>query len=539
MASTIVTLPSGGFVSILFEYFAMHYFLSLCSFGRSAQLLCQWMLFFAITAFAHDLSAQTNPPNVDWTNVHNTTAAAITELYNLRFSEAEQKCNEIIGMAPGEPRGHFYKAMVYFYRYRIMQNKADYLRFLQLTQNTISVCENILKTNSNDSKALFYIGGAYGYRGIIRAFSPPEERTKSLMQAIWDGKKGYDYLNDAVKSDPNNADAQMGFGLFNCLISSAPAFIKPAIRLAGFSTDRNLGMKQLENAAAHGVYTRPEAAYWLSTFYAEQEETSPRALWHLKNLMAQFPANNWYRITTAQIYLNTLRKPDEAIPFLQPVANQTTDKNAQTRAILLTGAASLYKLKFSEAVQWLQKCVALGADSGAVRNALYLQGLISEMEGNRAQATQFYQKSLPYKASEDLLKSPLTAEQALLRRISLGFRGSEYAAVIRLADELLKKQQLNADIRGRALLLSARSYAEQSDHTQAEQRLLQTVAVQPEEDKSLLPSAYYRLGATQAKLGKKNEAKQNLEKALSFKDYDEEDALRRSVNRELARLSKQ
>lgn len=499
---------------------------------------CLCVLCLLLLAPSHS-QAQTNPPNVDWAKVHTTTMTAINELYNLHFAEAEQKCNEVIGMAPGEPRGHFFKAMTYFYRYRIMQNKADYQRFLQLVQNTISVSENILKTNPNDSKALFYVGGAYGYRGLIRAFSPSEERTKNLMQAVWDGKKGYDYLNDAVKADPNNADAQMGFGLFNCLISSAPAFIKPAIKLAGFTTDRNLGLKQLENAAANGLYTRPEAAYWLSTFYAEQEETSPRALWHLKNLIGQFPANNWYRITTAQIYLNTLRKPDEAIPFLQTVMSQANDKNAQARAILLTGAASLYKLNFPEAVQWLQKCVALGTDSGAVRNALYLQGLISELEGNRAQATQYYQKSLPYKASEDLLKTPLTADQALLRRISLGFRGSEYPTVIRLADELLKKQQLNADVRGRALLLSARSFAEQSDHTQAEQRLLQTVALQPEEDKSLLPAAYYRLGASQAKLGKKNEAKQNLERALSFKDYDDEDALRRSVNRELARLNKQ
>lgn len=442
-------------------------------------------------------------------------------------------------MAPGEPRGHFFKAMTYFYRYRIMQNKPDYQRFLQLAQNTISVCENILKTNPNDSKALFYIGGAYGYRGIIRAFSPSDERTKSLMQAIWDGKKGYDYLSDAVKADPNNADAQMGFGLFNCLVSTAPAFIKPAIKLAGFTTDRNLGMKQLENAAANGIYTRPEAGYWLSTFYAEQEETSGRALWHLKNLMGQFPANNWYRITTAQIYMNTLRKPDEALPFLQAAANQATDKNAQARATLLIGAASLYKLKLAEAVVWFQKCVALGTDSGAVRNALYLQGLVSELEGNRAQATQFYQKSLPYKASEDLLKSPLTADQVLLRRITLGFRGSEYPTVIRLAEELLKRQQLNTDLRGRALLLSARSFAEQGDHTQAEQRLLQTVVLQPEDDKSLLPAAYYRLGVSQAKLGKKADAKQNLEKALAFKDYDEEEALRRSVNREIARLNKQ
>jgi tetratricopeptide (TPR) repeat protein len=481
------------------------------------------------------LFAQTNPPNVDWNKVHTTTIEAINHLYNLRYQEAEQRCNEVITMAPGDPRGHFVKAMTYFYKYRLLQNKADFNRFMQLTQNSISVCENALKSSPNDSKALFYLGGAYGYRGICRFFNP-EERMKTITQSLWDGKKGYDYLNDAVKADPNNADAQMGFGLFNCLIAQAPAAIKPAINLAGFTTDRNLGLKQLENAAVNGIYTRPEARYWLSTFYQEMEETAPRALFHLKSLTTEFPQNSWYRIVSAQILMNTLRKPDEAIQQLQ-VAAQSPDKTIQSQTALLMGATYFYRLKFTEANQYFQKCIQMNADSGNIRNCVYLQGLMQELDGNHTQAMALYQRALPNKAAAELIKSPLSSEQAQARRVAVAFRGAEYAESVRAADELLKKK-LTDDIRGRVLYTSGRALTELGNTAEAEQRFLQALQMKPQDDKAITPSTHLRLGQLLAKSGKKVEAKQNFEYALAYKDYDDEDTIRRQAQRELVRLGK-
>ncbi|TAE26619.1 MAG: DUF3808 domain-containing protein [Candidatus Kapaibacterium sp.] len=504
------------------------------SFVSNAALFLACVLFLCFVSLP--LTAQTNPPNVDWNKVHTTTMEAINSLYNLRYQEAEQRCNEVITMAPADPRGHFVKGMTYFYKYRLQQNKSDYNRFMQLQQNTISVCENILKSAPNDSKALFYLGGSYGYRGICRFFNA-EERMKTITQSLWDGKKGYDYLNDAVKADPNNADAQMGFGLFNCLVAQAPAVIKPAIKLAGFTTDRNLGLKQLENAAVNGIYTRAEAQYWLSTFYQEMEETAPRALYHLKNLSAQYPQNYFYKLVSGQILMNVVRKPDEAATYFQAVL-QMPDKAAQSRGNLLLGACMMYRLKFAESNQYLQKCIALAADSSNMRNSLYLQGLMQDMDGNHAQATQFYQKALPYKAAADLLQKPLSPEQAAARRVSVSFRGAEYAETVRLAEELLKKQ-LNDDVRGQTLYLCGRALVELGKPAEAEQRFLQALQAKPQEEKWITPSSHLRLAQVQAKSGKKTEAKQNLEYALAYKDYDDEDTVRRQAQREMARLGKQ
>jgi tetratricopeptide (TPR) repeat protein len=517
---------------------------------RAVSVVCSLSILFCFTLLPIAIAAQTasSPAtpaasiDIDWAKVHTTTIAAINHLYNLRFKEAEQQCNEAIGIAPADPRGHFFKAMTYFYKYRFSEDKSDYQRFLQLTQNTISVCENIVKTAPNDSKALFYMGGAYGYRGIIRAFAPPEERMKNLMQAVWDGKKGYDYLNDAVKADPSNADAQMGFGLFNCLVAQAPAFIKPAIKLAGFVTDRNLGLKQLENAAANGIYTRAEAKYWLYTFCSDQEETVPRALFHLKSLVAEFPQNYRYRLFTANTLLYTLRKPEEALAEVRGIQGQSgVEKSVQSTAMLMTGHIAAYRAKYDEARSAFQKVAALNADSGQVRYALYWQALTYDVEGNRQQATQFYQRSLPFKPSAEALKNPDSADELALKRVEFAFRGGQYATCMRIADELLKKQSLDNNIRAQTLYVSARAASEQSDFAQAESQFAQALTVQTSGDdmKWFLPATHCRLGIAQVKLSKKTDAKQHLEQTLTYKDYDSEDTIRRMANRELWRLAKQ
>lgn len=50
----------------------------------------------------------------DWKLVHDRTVQAMQHLYDLEFREAEHACNDVIKLAPGDPRGHFFKAMTYY-----------------------------------------------------------------------------------------------------------------------------------------------------------------------------------------------------------------------------------------------------------------------------------------------------------------------------------------------------------------------------------------------------------------------------------------
>ena len=225
---------------------------------------------------------------IDWNEVHNKTIEAIDALYDLDFQTAEHKCNEINKIAPKDPRGHFFKAMMFYYRYTLVsKSDKDYNRFVGYSHKVAEVCDNLLENNEKDAKALFYKGGIIGYRGLTKF------KRGDHSGAFWDGKEALSSLESALEYDPNNADIQMGFGLFNYLISQAPNTLRPILKAVGLEGDKVKGLKQLENAAKNGLYCKNEAKRWLTIFY-DWEDMHNNSAYMYKSLLAQYPKTHGF-----------------------------------------------------------------------------------------------------------------------------------------------------------------------------------------------------------------------------------------------------
>jgi tetratricopeptide (TPR) repeat protein len=505
-------------------------------------IACFALFFTIVECSLLQAQSQTSPSaprqitQVEWEQVHTLTVAAMNELYNLRFSEGEQRCNEVIKLAPRDPRGHFFRAVVYYYRNFVYREKSDYERFLSLSARAIQVCEAILKDNPKDSKAMFYMGGLEGYRGLLYA------NNQELSKAVWEAKKGYDRLKEALEADPNNVDAQMGLGLFSYMISLAPQFLQPALKLAGLKGDRIGGLKMLENVAAKGVYARYEAMFWLSNFYrGDYEQQYERAAYHLDNLMKQFPANDFYQNSYGTLLLNNLRKADKAITQFQSVvakAQSGTQVNAIALGVtyLRLGTAFMYKNKFLEAEQWLQKCLAHNADTAQIRDANASLGLCKELQGLRSAAVPYYQKSLGSSTSAERIKKPLTPHEIMLTKQAFLFNAGEYDASAALGEQVISSQNVAASVRAQAQYWQGRAAFEKGDFTKAEERLFAASTVTIADESWFAPQVQYRLGLAQVKLGKKAEAKGHFEQALTHNNYRNEDFVKKLIQKELARL---
>lgn len=495
----------------------------------------QSVLFFLLCGL-FTLYAQTPQKSLtqeDWAKVHTLSIASVNAMYNLQFTEAEQRANEVIGIAPRDPRGHFFKSSLYYYRNVIYKNKQDYDKFMYYSQRTIQVCEEILKTNEKDSKALFYLGGTLGYRGMLYAGQ------QELMKAVWEGKKGYNRLKEAVEVDPNNADAQMGLGMFNYMISQAPAIIRPALKLAGLSGDRLTGLRQLENAMRNGIYAKTEAQWMLANFLRGDLEAQPdKAGALLQNLIQNYPNNDFFVSNYANLLLFNLRQADKAIPLYQKIIQRGNQANtvATGDAMQRLGVAYLYKNSFPEAQQWFQRCIAHNADSIQVRNANYNLGWTFELQGNRSAAIPHYQKSTGVQRSVDLLKTPATPHDIIVDKQGLLFNAGDYGKAWSMGEEILQYKALSDEHTARALYTQGRSAFEQGDYARAEERFARALALNVATAAWLLPNTRYRLGLTQMKLGKRSEARQSLEQALGYKNYNNEDFMKRLIQKELARL---
>lgn len=473
---------------------------------------------------------------IDWAQVHTTTMQAIDALYNLRYNEAEQYCNDVIAAAPRDPRGHFFKAMVYYRRHNTSRDDADYKKFIHYSERTVKVCEALIENNEQDSKALFYMGGILGYRGLARYFKD------DVTGALWDGKKGYNYLERAIEADSTNTDASMGFGLMNYLTSQAPAFIKPALKLAGMSGNRVKGLRQLELAAAKGVYTRSEAMTWLSGFYAD-EQNFVRCRKHSMALLTRHPNNYWQRLQFAQILLYSMREAAEAaeqfrtLLLVEKPENTQDFEKASAWAHFGMGTASMYRNAMADARQHFERCLGFDAAQQHAGALHYYIGLCYELEGKRTEAVQQYKQAPNQPEAQQLLNAPMTSDDIAAHRIGNLQRAGDYQQLYGEARVLLTRTpSLPNHNKGYVLYVIACAYQEEKTYDKARECFQQVLELQLTKDMWLLPFASYRLGQVFLKQNNKESAKLALERALDYEDYDNEERLRKQVERELDRL---
>ena len=204
--------------------------------------------------------AQPAVMTTDWAKVHDQTVRGIDQLYNLEMDKAEATFSEVIRMAPEDPRGHFFMSMIHFWVFTLNKDEKAFESFFELTDKVIAICDKLLDRDENDVVATFFLGGAYGYRGIAY------QRNGSVLKAAWDGRKGYSYLKDAVTLKPDLYDAQMGFGLFSYLVGKVPKSYRWLLNIIGFNGDVEGGLASLKMAADSGTYTRTEARFFLAQF---------------------------------------------------------------------------------------------------------------------------------------------------------------------------------------------------------------------------------------------------------------------------------
>ncbi|HEY6953382.1 MAG TPA: hypothetical protein VI758_13320, partial [Bacteroidota bacterium] len=94
----------------------------------------------------------------------------IDYIYNLEFEKADSSFAEIIRWNPGHPVGYFFRAMTQWWR--ILTNFDDESqdqKFYDMLDDVITLCEQRLDKDPNDVTALFFKGGAVGFRGRLRA----------------------------------------------------------------------------------------------------------------------------------------------------------------------------------------------------------------------------------------------------------------------------------------------------------------------------------------------------------------------------------
>ena len=243
--------------------------------------------------FTGKLSAQ----NVEFDSLVNV---GITQIYNIKFDQAENTFKYLEKKYPTHPASKFFDAMIVWWKIMLDQNNEDYDDlFEDKLEEVIDFCDDILDEDEENVDAIFFKGGALGFRGRLYSIR------KDWFDAALDGKDALPLVYEAFNIDSTNEDVKLGFGIYNYYAEAIPEkypFIKPAMIFFP-KGDKVKGIMQLEKAADSAKYAGVESEFFLMNLYYQFENDYNKALKYAKNLHNKFPDNPIFQKYVGRSYI--------------------------------------------------------------------------------------------------------------------------------------------------------------------------------------------------------------------------------------------
>lgn len=327
----------------------------------------------------------------------------IKHIYNIEFEQAEKIFRSILTDYPENPAGRFFLAMVDWWRILLdIDNESYDQLFFQKIEDVIYHCDQILKKDKQNIDALFFKGGAIGFRGRLRALRD------SWLKAADDGREALPIVEYASKLDPSNQDVQLGFGIYNYYAAVIPdqyPYIKP-LMIFFPKGDKEKGIAQLKKTAESGKYAKYEAQYFLMTLYFNYENNYEETKIYADKLTSLFPKNpsfqRWLGRTFARlgdwqkadsVFGNYLQKADSGFyGFNFPYGLRESNYYV---AVHLKNELLLDSSKYH-----FQKCIEISneidknEDSGFKINSMIYLAQIAEEQNDIKSSIEYYRQVL-------------------------------------------------------------------------------------------------------------------------------------------------
>ena len=345
----------------------------------------------------------------------------IKQIYNIKFPDAEKTFRKVIADYPNHPAGRFFLAMIDWWKILINLDSEDHDEiFFQKLEDVIYQCDQILKKNPENVDALFFKGGAIGFRGRLRA------SRESWLKAADDGRDALPIVERAARLNPKNIDVQLGFGIYNYYAAVIPEeypMVKP-LMLFFPDGDKKKGLEQLNNTAQNGKYAKYEALYFLMTLYYTYENNPFKSDEYAEILIKEFPDNPTFQRWKGRI---AVKKGDyvSASLFFREILLKSkkgftgyNNKRTKREANYYIGLQYFNSSVLDSSLSYFKECEKISKeideeDSGFLVNAVLYQGMIYDLNGKRNDAVKKYEQVLDldeyansYSLAESYLDNP-------------------------------------------------------------------------------------------------------------------------------------
>jgi tetratricopeptide (TPR) repeat protein len=275
------------------------------------------LLLAAIPVIAAPPNGNAQAQHSDPLNFDPAVRDGYEHFYILDYDGAISRFEQVLKAHPQDPMAYGYLQMAIVFRELYHQDLLDTTyyahdsfltskrnvpvpaatrqRIEDLTNAGIRLCDDRIRANPNDKNAYF----ARGYlKGIHAAFITLVDH--SFVAAAWQGHAARDDSEQALKIDPDYADAKMAVGIQQFAVASLPRWVRMVVGIAGVGGNKEKGLNLLRESAAHGVVTAVESRTVLSLFL-RHDARYPEALVVQHGLAVQYPHNYLFRLEEANL----------------------------------------------------------------------------------------------------------------------------------------------------------------------------------------------------------------------------------------------
>jgi tetratricopeptide (TPR) repeat protein len=498
----------------------------------------------AVVCIALLLALPARGESIDWGKVHEITTRGIDLLYNLEMEKARLAFDSVSEMAPGDPRGRFFRSMTHFWTYTLRNDDREFARFISHSDTVLEICQRLLDQNPDDAGAMFYLGGMHGYRGLAYQLHG------SILDAVLEGRKGYKTLEEAVRLRPDLADAQMGFGMFRYFVAKAPRGFGWIASLLGFDGDLEGGLQSLRVAATKGIYTRSEATFYLAQFlYNEHRRGEAFSL--MESLLLRHPENTLFHVLYASWLFrdDRLDEATDALRKASAINARKTIKYGEEFIYSTRGSIAYTRNDFSSARsdydRFLEK---IGQREMIPAMTLYRIAVAREITGDRAGALAIsheaetatgrggWNETYFQRKARDLIARPLQPAEILIIRGGNAFARKENDSAAVFYRRGADASGNDPDARALALYGLQQALFEKADDSASIAAGREAVTLKPARETWTIPHAWFLLARSLGRSGKKAEALEALQQTNEFDDYDFQESLERRVEAERKKL---
>ena len=269
------------------------------------------------SAYASAPDASGAAAHTDPLNLTPAVREAHEHFYNLDYDGALSRFEAIARASPADPIATCYVLMVVIFRELYHQDLLDTTyyahdnfltskrnvvvpdatrqRIEQLTDQAIAQADAQIKTDPANKNAWFARGYA---RGMHATFLTLVDH--SFVTAARQGLASRNDSEQVLKLDADYVDAKMAIGIQQFAVASLPRLVRMMVGIAGVGGNKEKGLDELRDCAAHGVVNNIECRTALSLFL-RHDGRYPEALMVERGLAQEFPHDYLFRLEEANL----------------------------------------------------------------------------------------------------------------------------------------------------------------------------------------------------------------------------------------------